>query len=442
MDERHGVIHGTADASRDGDATWFGHPRGLTILFLTEAWEKFSYFGMRAILMYYIISQLHFPQAKASTIVGLYGGLVYFTPLVGGAISDRWLSRKTGVVVGGVIMAAGHFMMSFESLLYVALATITIGNGLYLPNLPAQVPALYAAGDPRAKVAMNVYYVGINIGAFAAPLVCGTLGEVYGWHYGFTTAGIGMLAGLGIYLLGQRYLPPEQPRTRVGGKRLALDPDARKRMLLLLTLMLPIIVFSIGFGQVFVTLPLWILSDVDLRAGSLAVPMTWFMSLDPLFVFIFTPFLVRHWERRERGGIVGSMTRRMSMGAVLVGAAYFLLAGAALLQTQFGVRPSWLWVVAFFVLLTLGELYLYPVSLALFGRLAPARLAATAVALWYSTAFFGSIGGGFLGRWWSVLGPVAFFALTGLICLLSALPFLLMAGAVRRAEPVSGAVPA
>ena len=151
---------------------WFGQPRGLTILFLTEMWEQFSFFGMRALLVYYMTKQLLIGQGQASLIYGLYTAGVYFTPIVGGAIADRWLGRKRAVVLGGAIMAAGHFMMAFRACFYVALTTIAIGNGLFLPSLPSQIDDLYARDDPRRRWAYNVYYVGINIGAFLAPLVC------------------------------------------------------------------------------------------------------------------------------------------------------------------------------------------------------------------------------------------------------------------------------
>src|SRR6201996_2520997 len=194
--------------------TWFGQPRGLTILFLTEMWEIFSYYGMRSLLVYYMTKQLLIGQEKSSLIYGTYTAMAYFTPIIGGVISDRWLGKRRAVIIGGSIMAAGHFMMAFEPSFYFALATIAIGNGLFLPSLPSQIDDLYAPGDPRVGWAYNVYYVGINIGGFLAPLICGTLGEVYGWHWGFGAAGIGMLGGLCIYLAGGKYLPERSETER------------------------------------------------------------------------------------------------------------------------------------------------------------------------------------------------------------------------------------
>ena len=185
-----------AELARLHAKNWFGHPRGLTILFLTEMWDQFSFFGMRALLVYYMTKQLMISQTHSSYIYGLYSSFVYFTPLIGGVISDRWLGRRRAVIIGSSIMALGHFLMAFESLFYFALATIAIGNGLFLPSLASQINQLYAPDDPRRATAYNIYYVGINLGAFLAPFVCGTVGEIYGWHWGFTLAGVGMVIGL------------------------------------------------------------------------------------------------------------------------------------------------------------------------------------------------------------------------------------------------------
>ncbi|WP_242512238.1 peptide MFS transporter [Pseudolysobacter antarcticus] len=211
MNERLPECTAAFDSGRF-EATWFGQPRGLTVLFLTNMWEFFSYYGMRTLLVYYMTKQLLFAQEKSSFIYGFYTAAAYFTPILGGAIADRWLGKRRAVIIGGSIMALGHFMMAFESLLYPALATIALGNGLFLPSLPSQINDLYSADDPRRGRAYNIYYVGLNIGGFMAPLICGTLGEIYGWHYGFAAAGIGMFGGLMIYLAGGRYLPVERER--------------------------------------------------------------------------------------------------------------------------------------------------------------------------------------------------------------------------------------
>ncbi len=411
---------------------WFGHPRGLTILFLTETWEKFSYYGMRAILVYYLTKQLMIAQADASLVYGLYTGFAALTPLFGGPLSDRWLGRRRAVVIGGSIMAVGHFLMAFEPLVYVALGTIALGNGLYLPNLPAQIQSLYAPDDPRSKGAINVYYVGINLGAFAAPLTIGTVGEIWGWHYGFALAGIGMVAGLAIYLFGQKYLPdnvravnrpaPAKTSAAAGGSRLGL----------MVSVVLAVVLLRLGYEQNGNTIALWADTGIDRSLSGWTIPMTWFVSLNPLIVFILTPLIVAHWTRRAAAGHETPTGRKMAFGAAIVAVSFL---GAALAAWTAGdSRASFLWLAAFFVILTVGELYVLPVGLGLFVRLASPGREATAVAIWFGSLFFGSIGAGLVGRLWIPLGPAAFFLVIASICAVAALGLLLLSPRIASAE--------
>src|SRR5438067_1756405 len=240
------------------DKTWFGQPRGLTILFLTNMWELFSYYGMRTLLVYYMTKQLFFPQQKASLIYGSYVAAAYFTPLLGGIAADRWLGKRRAVILGGSIMALGHFLMTFEAFFYFALVTIALGNGLFLPSLPSQINDLYRADDPRRGRAYNVYYVGLNLGAFLAPFVCGSLGELYGWHYGFGAAGLGMLSGLVIYLGGQKYLPRETPPADLVASAKGENRDHSSRLwLLLLGIAIAVTIFRGAYEQIGNTIPLW-----------------------------------------------------------------------------------------------------------------------------------------------------------------------------------------
>src|SRR5690349_6556954 len=229
------------EPSRSGEL--FGHPRGLSYLFATEMWERFSYYGMKALLVLYMVKYLLHPehaqtvlgfaalkggleflfgpldiQPLSSNIYGLYTGLVYLTPVLGGYLADRVLGQRRMVVIGASLMAIGHFMMAFEPLFLLALLVLILGNGAFKPNISTQVGSLYAPGDARRDRAFSIFYVGINLGAFLAPLVCGTLGETLGWHYGFGTAGIGMTLGLCIYLYAQRHLPMDRwkPAWRLG----------------------------------------------------------------------------------------------------------------------------------------------------------------------------------------------------------------------------------
>ncbi|MBY9063434.1 peptide MFS transporter [Sphingomonas yunnanensis] len=408
---------GRVSAAAPPAPTWFGQPRGLTVLFLTNMWEQFSYYGMRALLVYYMTKQLMLGQAQASLIYGAYTACAYFTPILGGVIADRLLGKRSAIVLGGAIMAAGHFMMAFEPLFYVALVTIALGNGLFLPSLPSQIDDLYAAGDPRVGWAYNVYYVGVNIGGFLAPLLCGTLGELYGWHYGFGAAGIGMVAGLGIYLGGQRHLPAS---ARAAPVRRAAPRGrfTREVALLLIAVALCVTVFRAAYEQVGNTVALWADAGVDRRAGDAIVPMTWFQSLNPLFVMAMTPPLLARWRRRAERGGAERPVRRMAVGALIVAGAYLLLAALA----ARGGASHWLWLALFFALLTVGELHILPTGLGLFARLAPAGLGATTVAAWYLATFAGSLAAGLVGTAWTALGHGAFFLLlAGLAGLAAAL---------------------
>lgn len=397
--------------------TWFGHPRGLTVLFLTNMWEQFSYYGMRALLVYFMTKELLFAQAQASFIYGAYTAAAYFTPILGGVLADRWLGKRRAIIIGASIMAAGHFMMAFDAFFYIALATIALGNGLFLPTLPSQVGDLYARSDARRGWAFNVYYVGINIGGFLAPLICGTVGELYGWHYGFGLAGIGMLLGLIIYVTGQRYLPPEPARLPVtdGAAPRGLG---RETILVLVGIGLAVTVFRAAYEQVGNTVALWADSGVDRSVGDWTIPMTWFQSLNPLFVMLLTPPLLAYWHRRAAAGVDQAPLRRMACGAAIVAGAYLLL--AAVNWNAGGAVTGWIWLVLFFLVLTVGELFILPTGLGLFARLAPRHLGSTTVAAWFLVTFAGSLSAGLVGGLWSRFEPGAFFALLAVLASVAA----------------------
>jgi len=416
------------------EKTWFGHPRGLTVLFLTNMWEQFSYYGMRALLVYYMTKQLLLAQGTSSLVYGVYTACAYFTPLIGGIIADRALGKKRAIIIGGSVMALGHFMMPLEPLFYVALATIAIGNGLFLPSLPSQIGDLYERGDPRAGRAYNVYYVGVNIGGFLAPLICGTLGEALGWHWGFGAAGVGMVIGLLFYLWGQRYLPVQVQQPRVEQPFATRENMARNTLLLLFGVGVAVTVFRGAYEQIGNTVALWADTGVDKTAGRFAIPMTWFISLNPLCVMLITPALLAWWRKREAAGFTQLPTQRMATGALIVGASYLLL--AALSWKAGNVDVHWTWFALFWVVLTLGELFILPTGLGLFARLAPKRFGATTVASWFLASFAGSLAAGLVGTLWTRMSHPVFFAFLAAICTASALGLRLMDGQARQAVPV------
>src|SRR5215813_8168909 len=334
----------TVPAVHDSVATsgeFLGHPKGLAFLFTTEMWERFSYYGMKALLVLYMTKYLLLPdrsgtvlglasltrtlealfgplaiQPLASHIFGLYSGLVYLTPVFGGLLADRVLGQRHTVIIGAVLMAIGHFMMAFEPLLLFALLMLILGNGAFKPNISMQVGGLYQPGDARRDRAFSIFYVGINLGAFLAPLVCGTLGERVGWHYGFAAAGIGMTIGLAIYLYASPMLPPD--RITPIGERTPLSGDDRRILGALLILFVPTSFFWATYEQQGNTIALWADTYTDrvvhLFAWSFEIPTTSFQSFNPFMIFAFTPLVVGLWAWQARRGREPGTLTKMALG--------------------------------------------------------------------------------------------------------------------------------
>ena len=303
---------------------FFGHPRALAYLFATEMWERFSYYGMRALLVLYMLKYLFAPQRAgevfglagfqsalesvfgplapqplASQIYGFYTGLVYLTPILGGLLADRVLGQRRTVIIGATLMAIGHFMMAFEHLFLFALGFLILGNGAFKPNISTQVGALYPPGDRRRDRAFSIFYVGINLGAFLAPLICGTLGEELGWHYGFAAAGVGMTLSLIIYLAATPHLPKDAFEKRAG-LHTSLDRSAWQSIIALLLLFAPISLFWATYEQQGNTIALWADQFTDRHFLGGEIPVTWFQAFNPFMIFAFTPFIVALWRRQGR----------------------------------------------------------------------------------------------------------------------------------------------
>lgn len=390
------------------------HPAGLYVLFFSETWAHFSFFGMQAMLVYYMTKQLMFAQPTASAIYGAYTAAAYFTPFFGGMLADRVLGQRLSVIIGGLAMALGHFMMASEALFFPALAFIALGNGMYVPPLTAQVGRLYREGDPKRDQAYSIYYMGINIGGFLAPLVCGTLGELYGWHWGFATAGVGMVIGIGIYLAGQSALPPDLLKTRTSERTVprltAADWSGIRSLIAVATI---VILFRIAYEQSGNTIALWVDANTDrllqVGAWSFLIPATWFQSINPLLIFTLTPLIIVFWARQARRGNEPATIVKMAIGCAIVTLAYLVMVVAAIVQDASAQPVSWAWVTGYFVLLTLGELYVLPIGLSVFSRLAPAQAAAAMIGVWFLAKFAGSLMAGYLGTYWSAIDHPTFF---------------------------------
>ena len=439
-------------AAADG-SDLFGHPRGLTYLFTTEMWERFSYYGMRSLLVLYMTKYLLLAdhsgnvigldalkralegvfgpldvQPLSSQIWGLYTGLVYFTPIFGGLLADRVLDQRRTVIVGAVLMAIGHFMMAVEQLFLFALFALILGSGCFKPNISTQVGGLYAPGDDRRDRAYSIFYVGINIGAFLAPLVCGTLGEEVGWHYGFAAAGVGMCIGLSIYLYALPHLPADELH-KAKAAHVEHRPFSRaewRAVAALLALFVPNTLFWACYEQIGNTTILWIDTDVDrsidLFGWVTRIPTTWFLAFNPFMIFAFTPFVVALWAHQAERGTEPSTVTKMALGCFGVTAANLVL-GFAAFHAGDG-QASWLWLLGSIAITTVGELYLSPVGLSLVTKVAPARILSMMMGVWLATSFTGGFLAGYIGSLWSRMEKPEFFlliagisALAGLIIL-------------------------
>jgi POT family proton-dependent oligopeptide transporter len=342
--------------------------------------------------------------AHASVLYGWYTGLVYLTPLAGGFLADRYWGQRKTVIVGGVLMALGHFVMAAENMFFLALLLLIIGNGAFKPNVSTQVGNLYEAGDPRRDGAFTIFYMGINLGAFLCNLVCGTLAATIGWHYGFGAAGVGMVIGLIVYLFGQKYLAPETVGSSVKAVQEAaeknqkkpLDSIEKKQVWALIGLCLLNVVFWAVYEQQGNTMQTW----ADERTiwptvFGFQIPATWFQSFNPLFIFLLAPLLDMFWLRQAREKKEPSSVAKMAIGSIILGLSFIVMVvGATLIGTGKG---SWFWPVFCTLLLTVGELYLSPIGLSLVTKVSPARIVSLMMGMWFLSSFFGNILSGYVG---------------------------------------------
>jgi POT family proton-dependent oligopeptide transporter len=425
------------------------HPFALYFLFFTEMWERFSYYGMRALLVYYMMKHILLDQwkdtvlghaaliggltkvfgtmdldAQSSQIYGLYTAFVYLTPLAGGMIADRFIGQRRSVYIGGLIMAAAQFVLMSDHLFYIGLVLLIIGNGFFKPNISTQVGALYPQGDARRDRAFMIFYVGINVGALLAPLVCGTLGETVGWSYGFGSAGVGMLLGLVVYTIGQKYLAPDNVMKRKASveavakdatpaKQTPFTKDEWSRIIGLTVLCALNVVFWGVYEQQGNTLAKWADQNTDRVLLGWSVPGSWLQAVNPAMIFLFTPVIIGFWKRQAAKGKEPSSVAKMAIGCGVLGVGYALMGVAAIVSGGHGA--SVLWLVFSTVLLTIGELYLSPVGLSLVTKVAPARVVSMMMGTWFMANFLGNYLQGYVGTYWSKMPKSTFFfMLTGL----------------------------
>jgi POT family proton-dependent oligopeptide transporter len=419
--------------TRAGDAAFMGHPRGLFYLAFTEAWERFSYYGMTALLALYMVNQLLLPghveqiagfagfraaveslvgplstQALASQIFGLYSGFVYFTPLLGGMIADRWIGQRNGVVIGALSMSAGHIAMTFDRSFLGALLLLVIGSGFLKGNISAQVGALYPPEDEARRTrGFIIFSTAINIGAVAGPLLCGLLAQVYGWHYGFGVAAIFMLLGLATYLYGYRYLPARVGRRKFEGTRLTA---AERRIVYALIAVMIITIFqSTAFYQVFNVNPIWIQQHVALDVGSFRIPVPWYQSINSVFSILGVPLVFWIWRQQALRHREPDELAKIGTGAWIAAASNLILVAAIFASGGAPVNPIWPFLYS--AVLGISFLYYWPTLLALVSRAAPARVNATMMGLTFMSLFISNNLIGWIGGFYERMSPAQFWTM-------------------------------
>ena len=436
----------------------FGHPAGLWYLAFTEAWERFSYYGMQTLLVLYMVGQLLQPghienvagfagfraaleavygplsiQALASAVFGIYTGLVYLTPVLGGLVADRWLGRTRTILLGGMLMTMGHFLMAFDVSFLGALLCLAIGTGCFKGNIAVQVGSLYAPEDNARADAFQIFYLGISAGVIASPLVCGTLGEVYGWHYGFAAAGIGMAVGLAIYLAGARHLAPEPKivaRKKEERPRLSA---ADWRVLALLLAMLPVLALALlGNQQIFNAYMIWAQNSFDFSLLGRTMPTSWLITFDAAASVAMLALSVLFWRLWSRRFPEPDEITKLVIGAVVTVLAFLVLAAGAAQSTE-GAKISLWWAVAFHIMNSIGFAHLVPVALALYVRMAPKAIGATIIGIFYLHLFAANNLVGWAGTRFETMAADRFWMAHAVIAGVSALMLFGLQQPIKRA---------
>lgn len=413
---------------------FFGHPTALGYMTVMEGFERFSFYGMQALLVLYMIHQLlrpghveHVagfgafraglqavfgpmsPQALSSEVFGLYAGFASATPVLGGLIGDRWLGQKRSVLAGGSMMAAGHFLMAFEAPFLLALVLLMLGCGLLKGNVSAQVGNLYAGADRRREAAFQIFYLAANVGVFSAPLVCGTLGELVGWHWGFAAAGVGMLVSLAIYLAGYARLPPDTLEIAAArtGEKPRLSRGDLPTLAALGVLLVVVALFWIANGEVLNAYMVWADRHLDRNVGGFTLPVTWLQAVQAALAIGMAPVLIRLWAAQHRRGREPNALGKMAIGCGLAAAAYAWLALAAAAS---GGRPVALaWAVGFHLMAQTGYLFVYPIGMALFSRAAPVAVNSLMIGVYFLSVFAGSLLVGWVGQFYERMPAPAFW---------------------------------
>ncbi len=433
-----------------------GHPKGLYYLSFTETWERFSFYGMSALLTLYMVKDLLLPEnaakvvglstlrsligfngamtdlAFAAIVYGWYAGLVYFTPLLGGWVADRLLGAKRTVLIGVLLMSAGHLAMSFYSTFLLALLLLIFGSGFLKGNISAQVGSLYPRDDESMRSrGYTIFSTGINIGAASGPLVTGLVAAIYGWHTGFAVAAVLMLLALVSYILGQKHLPDDRPARRDREKAQPLSPSERKRVLVLLFVIALTIPAEIAYPMVWSVGILWVDQYVNLATPFGVVPSSWFASMDSLGSVLVAPVLVLLWGWQAKRGSEPASVTKQGIGTAIVGCGALLLAyGNWGLTEPDSVSAGW--AVAGWLTMGLAWMYYWPTTLAIVSKAAPPRIASTMMGVAFLSPFVAHVMAGWVGSYFDQMTPSTFWALDAAIAAVGAILILLLRKPLQR----------
>ena len=409
------------------------NPHSLSTLFFTEMWERFSYYGMRALLVLYLVNSQNYSESDALHIYAVYTGLVYLTPLIGGYLADRFLGSQKAIFIGGLTMMIGHFLMAFPNFLYLAIGMLIIGNGYFKPNISTLLGRLYKPDDVRRDSGFSIFYVGINLGAFLAPLIVGYVGETINWHYGFAIAGFGMLAGLIQFYIGQNKIIKEDISSQskklnladwgiitlvslinlplilvilelnqiindfffeilailiiliffyfITKKKqlLAVKKDI-KRIAYIGILSIFVIFFWMGFEQAGGSLTLFANNSVDRNFLGFVIPASFFQSINPLIIILIGPMIANFWLSVDRSKNKINTSQKMGLGLLLLASGFFLI---MLVNNSSETSISLWWLVGVYFLHTMGELCLSPIGLSMVSKVSPKKIASLMMGFWF-----------------------------------------------------------
>ena len=407
------------------------HPKGLSILFFTEMWERFSFYGMRAILVLYLTREtlgdnpgLGWSSAEALVLYGWYTMLVYVMSIPGGIIADKWLGQKKTVFLGGLLIAAGQLTLAVNNMIgfYTGLILIISGVGCLKPNISTMVGGLYKQGDPRRDSGFIIFYIGINIGAAIAPLLVGYIGEVYGWHYGFGLAGIGMLIGQGVYLWGQKHLKDVGnfiPAPKIEGTktRKPLTKIEKDRVIVLLISFLIVIVFWAAYEQAGGLMNIYTHDKINRVIFGFEIPASLFQSVPAIFVIIFGTIVASFWNKRQQKGKESSSLFKMAIGTMVMGTGFLMMTGAAI-EAQDGAKAMLIWLILSYLLQVIGELSISPVALSFITKLAPLKYASIMMGIYFAATGLGNKLAGLVGEFATHAGELEVFTGIFIFCLL------------------------